>query len=157
MVLMGYSGARGTLIYEKNLMSKISCQTPWNILLCTLDTELFANMYPESVCLFRQETDIRNIKYKNIFTVNTVNIAIQRINRTNIFRSNKYISKNTILHALLSDLWRGVNPSLSAPAALAPHLQEGLGTLHMPLSDLWRGVNPSLSAPAALAPPCRRV
>jgi hypothetical protein len=30
MVLMGYSGARGTLIYEKNLMSKISCQTPFN-------------------------------------------------------------------------------------------------------------------------------
>ncbi len=29
MVLMGYSGARGTLIYEKNLMSKISCQTPF--------------------------------------------------------------------------------------------------------------------------------
>jgi hypothetical protein len=27
MVLMGYSGARGTLIYEKNLISKISCQT----------------------------------------------------------------------------------------------------------------------------------
>ncbi len=29
MVLMGYSGARGTLIYEKNLTSKISCQTPF--------------------------------------------------------------------------------------------------------------------------------
>jgi hypothetical protein len=29
MALMGYSGARGTLIYEKNLMSKISCQTPF--------------------------------------------------------------------------------------------------------------------------------
>ncbi len=29
MVLMEYSGARGTLIYEKNLMSKISCQTPF--------------------------------------------------------------------------------------------------------------------------------
>ncbi len=29
MVLMVYSGARGTLIYEKNLMSKISCQTPF--------------------------------------------------------------------------------------------------------------------------------
>ncbi len=28
---MGYSGAWGTLIYEKNLMSKISCQTPFNI------------------------------------------------------------------------------------------------------------------------------
>ncbi len=27
---MGYSGARGTLIYEKNLISKISCQTPFN-------------------------------------------------------------------------------------------------------------------------------
>jgi hypothetical protein len=26
---MGYSEARGTLIYEKNLMSKISCQTPF--------------------------------------------------------------------------------------------------------------------------------
>jgi hypothetical protein len=33
MVLMGYSGARGTLIYEKNLMSKISCQTPFKGLL----------------------------------------------------------------------------------------------------------------------------
>ncbi len=31
MVLMGYSGARGTLIYEKNLKSKISCQTPFNV------------------------------------------------------------------------------------------------------------------------------
>jgi hypothetical protein len=31
MVLMGYSGARGTLIYEKNLMSKISCQTPFKL------------------------------------------------------------------------------------------------------------------------------
>ncbi len=29
MVLMGYLGARGTLIYEKNLKSKISCQTPF--------------------------------------------------------------------------------------------------------------------------------
>jgi hypothetical protein len=29
MVLMGYSGARGTLIYENNPMSKISCQTPF--------------------------------------------------------------------------------------------------------------------------------
>jgi hypothetical protein len=26
---MRYSGALGTLIYEKNLMSKISCQTPF--------------------------------------------------------------------------------------------------------------------------------
>ncbi len=29
MVLMGYSGARGTLIYEKNLKAKISYQTPF--------------------------------------------------------------------------------------------------------------------------------
>jgi hypothetical protein len=29
MVLMGYSMARGTRFYEKNLMSKISCQTPF--------------------------------------------------------------------------------------------------------------------------------
>ncbi len=26
---MGYSGARGTLIYEKNPKAKISCQTPF--------------------------------------------------------------------------------------------------------------------------------
>ncbi len=26
---MGYSGARGTLIYEKNLKAKISCETPF--------------------------------------------------------------------------------------------------------------------------------
>ncbi len=33
VVLTGYSGARGALIYEKNLMSKISCQTPFNFTL----------------------------------------------------------------------------------------------------------------------------
>jgi hypothetical protein len=27
---MGYSRARGKLIYEKNMKSKISCQTPFN-------------------------------------------------------------------------------------------------------------------------------
>jgi hypothetical protein len=34
MVLMGYSGAQGTLrtlIYEKNLKAKISCQTPFQL------------------------------------------------------------------------------------------------------------------------------
>ncbi len=30
MIPMRYSEARGTLIYEKNLKSKISCQTPFN-------------------------------------------------------------------------------------------------------------------------------
>ncbi len=29
MVLMGYSGVQGTLIYEKKLKLKISCQTPF--------------------------------------------------------------------------------------------------------------------------------
>jgi hypothetical protein len=29
MILMEYSGARGTLIHEKKLKSKISCQTPF--------------------------------------------------------------------------------------------------------------------------------
>ncbi len=29
---MGHSGARGTLIYEKNLKLKISCQTPFKSL-----------------------------------------------------------------------------------------------------------------------------
>jgi hypothetical protein len=32
MVLMVYSGAGGTLIYEKNLKSKFSCQTPFKLL-----------------------------------------------------------------------------------------------------------------------------
>ncbi len=30
---MVYSGARGTLIYEKNLKSKFSCQTPFKDLI----------------------------------------------------------------------------------------------------------------------------
>jgi hypothetical protein len=30
MVLIGYSGAPGTLIYKKNLKAKILCQTPFN-------------------------------------------------------------------------------------------------------------------------------
>jgi hypothetical protein len=33
MVLLGYSGAQGTLIYEKNLLSKISCQTPFKFVI----------------------------------------------------------------------------------------------------------------------------
>ncbi len=32
MVLMIFSGARGTLIYEKNLKSKFSSQTPFKII-----------------------------------------------------------------------------------------------------------------------------
>jgi hypothetical protein len=31
MILMEYSGAQGTLIHEKKLKSKISCQTPFNV------------------------------------------------------------------------------------------------------------------------------
>jgi hypothetical protein len=50
MVLMGYSGARGTLIYEKNLMSKISCQTPFKFF-----TWVFSGL-PLSPCLVDQNT-----------------------------------------------------------------------------------------------------
>jgi hypothetical protein len=32
MILMGYSGARGTQIYEKNLKSTTLCQTPFKSL-----------------------------------------------------------------------------------------------------------------------------
>jgi hypothetical protein len=34
MILMEYSGAPGTLIHEKKLKLKISCQTPFNISDC---------------------------------------------------------------------------------------------------------------------------
>jgi hypothetical protein len=44
MVLMGYSGARGTLIYEKNLKAKISCQTPFNR---AERRQLIGGAYPE--------------------------------------------------------------------------------------------------------------
>ncbi len=40
MVPMGYSGARGTLIYEKNLKSEISCQTPFKVMTVSSDNEL---------------------------------------------------------------------------------------------------------------------
>jgi hypothetical protein len=41
---MGYSGARGTLIYEKNLKSKISCQTPFK---CTV-SQVMASEWDEA-------------------------------------------------------------------------------------------------------------
>ncbi len=34
---MGYSGAQGTLIHEKNFKLKISCQTPLKVYYCTHD------------------------------------------------------------------------------------------------------------------------
>jgi hypothetical protein len=40
---MGYSEARGTLIYEKNLISKISCQTPFNYSITVLPVQLSYN------------------------------------------------------------------------------------------------------------------
>jgi hypothetical protein len=43
---MGYSGARGTLIYEKNLKAKISCQTPFNnCKLLTAPSHLFIRIF----------------------------------------------------------------------------------------------------------------
>ena len=38
MVLMGYSGIQGTLIYEKNLKAKISCQTPFKWVIAKFGT-----------------------------------------------------------------------------------------------------------------------
>jgi hypothetical protein len=46
MIPMRYSEARGTLIYEKNLKSKISCQTPFHMLASVRDD--FAAKMPES-------------------------------------------------------------------------------------------------------------
>ncbi len=69
MVLMGYSGARGTLIYKKNLISKISCQTPFKGVLtgvrCTKSSRvLFLHrrppswttlvLYPRAVFIFNE-------------------------------------------------------------------------------------------------------
>ncbi len=52
MIMMRYSEARGTLIYEKNLKPKISCQTPFKYFLfaapfqtkCTLYTSHLVNI-----------------------------------------------------------------------------------------------------------------
>jgi hypothetical protein len=41
MIPMRYSEARGTLIYEKKLKSKISCQTPFKIVPKTASEFLF--------------------------------------------------------------------------------------------------------------------
>jgi hypothetical protein len=46
MIPMRYSEARGTLIYEKNLKSKISCRTPFK-----LQTQVSA---PESIKRFTE-------------------------------------------------------------------------------------------------------
>jgi hypothetical protein len=47
---MGYSGARGTLIYEKNLKSKISCQAPFKRLFYT--RLIPAQVSPSNECLY---------------------------------------------------------------------------------------------------------
>jgi hypothetical protein len=44
---MGYSGARGTLIYEKNLMSKISCQTPFKLILKFVEKVAVKNFFTQ--------------------------------------------------------------------------------------------------------------
>jgi hypothetical protein len=46
---MGYSGAQVTLIYEKNLKSKISCQIPFN-LFWSIESDSFSR-YPRPVAL----------------------------------------------------------------------------------------------------------
>jgi hypothetical protein len=68
MVLMGYSGARRTLIYEKNLMSKISCQTTFktagrflNFIIKWVKTSLITHIYPYSSC--------RSFMYSKILSV----------------------------------------------------------------------------------------
>jgi hypothetical protein len=58
---MGYSGARGTLIYEKNLKAKISCQTPFNEIVPTWKNEddFFAvGIYNTVVFTFRAQSNI---------------------------------------------------------------------------------------------------
>ena len=50
MILMGYSGAQGTLVYEKNLKSKISCQTPFKLQSITFDNfQSFKNYHRNTV------------------------------------------------------------------------------------------------------------
>jgi hypothetical protein len=44
MVLMGYSGVRGKLIYEKNLKLKILCQTPFQ--------NIIANARGEGIAMY---------------------------------------------------------------------------------------------------------
>jgi hypothetical protein len=46
MVLMGDSGAQGTLIYEKYLKARISCQTPFKTGFCERDLGQTSYMSP---------------------------------------------------------------------------------------------------------------
>jgi hypothetical protein len=50
---MGCSGARGTLIYEKNLKAKISCQTPFNS--GTAAEPVFLNVYGAQESILRHQ------------------------------------------------------------------------------------------------------
>ena len=59
---MAHSGARGTLIYEKNLKSKISCQTPFKCTDVLLETSF--GMY-KIVQQLRYNTFFGRYKPKN--------------------------------------------------------------------------------------------
>jgi hypothetical protein len=66
MIPMRYSEARGTLIYEKNLKSKISCQTPFNqqkgpILPTTL-SYVKQNMHQNGPKLKTQQTKLKFVQ-----------------------------------------------------------------------------------------------
>jgi hypothetical protein len=62
MVLMVYSGARGTLIYEKNLKSKFSCQTPFKLYLAW--TKGIASKPPASESTVNYVYHPKKIAYK---------------------------------------------------------------------------------------------
>jgi hypothetical protein len=75
---MGYSGARGTLIYEKNLISKISFQTPFNLYFHTFTKNVHiyytlysaalmtANAVSQSVCETYRAVMVTNLRFTPI-------------------------------------------------------------------------------------------
>ncbi len=48
---MGYSGVRGKLIYKKNLMLKISCQTPFKFGFAPISSAIKI-IFIENICQF---------------------------------------------------------------------------------------------------------
>ncbi len=59
---MGYSGARGTLIYEKNLKAKILCQTPFNRKECKFSNQTNLQ-YTVAVYRSRQKSGQRLLRF----------------------------------------------------------------------------------------------
>ncbi len=91
---MGYSRARWTLIYEKNLKSKISCQTPFKIF--TLhNAHAYSEMQSENMEII---TDLTVFQFKKEWLTKCLNTRDLTVRMLNFSFFGLYLYSTTNKH-----------------------------------------------------------